>query len=279
MFPYIVWAPPFDRRSGGCKTLHALAYEIQKRNTYVYMNTDVQHPPWKVAPLTNDPAIERISKSGAIAVYPEIIFGNPFNCKTVVRWVLNRPGKIGGPTEYPPEDLIYPFSKAYGMFGLPDERQLFLPTIELDIYYDRKLPRSGICFYVGKGSRTKRIPETAGAKEITRGWPQEQNQLAELFCRSELFITYDVVTSLYDNARLCGCPVVIVPDGYFKKDEINLETGWLGCGWGIEETDKAKSTMNSEAMRNIYVEKYQQFQDSLTRFIEYTQKIATERNV
>jgi len=37
--------------------------------------------------------------------------------------------------------------------------------------------------------------------------------------------------------------------------------------------------MNSEAMRNIYVEKYQQFQDSLTRFIEYTQKIATERNV
>ena len=31
MFPYIVWAPPFDRRSGGCKVLHALAHELDKK--------------------------------------------------------------------------------------------------------------------------------------------------------------------------------------------------------------------------------------------------------
>lgn len=278
MFPYIIWAPPFDRRSGGCKVLHALAHELNVRGITAYLNTSAQNPPWRSPSLTNDPAISAIASSGAIAIYPEIIFGNPFNCRTVVRWVLNIPGKISGPKEYPSEDLVYIFTRSYDVFGgLEDKYVLHYPQVELDIFYDMHLPRKGVCFYVGKGAATPRIPETAHATEITRGWPVEQKDLADLFRKSELFIVYDNATSLQDNARLCGCPVVHVP-GYCSLDGVVPELGWDGMGWGMQELEKAKATMNSEKLRQEYIRLKEIFSQRLGLFIEDTQKIAEERN-
>lgn len=276
MKPYLIWAPPYDRRSGGCKVLHALGHELKNKGVEVYINTSAQRPDWAVGAVTNQQEITAQIERGAIAIYPEIIFGNPFGAKTVVRWMLNKPGKISGPTEYPIEDIVYSYSRIYDVFGLPEDRILFYPQIELNIFYDKKLPRNGVCFYVGKGSSTPRIPETTGALEITRFFPPDQHDLANIFCTRELFISYDTVTSLNDNARLCGCPVILVP-GYTSREEMKLDLGWGGTGWGMEELEKAKATLNSDGLRQEYLKLIDTFKERLSRMIEFTQQVAGSR--
>jgi len=278
MFPYLVWTPPYNRRSGGCKVLHALAHYLNVHGAPVYITTDVQNPEWPINCITNNKSISTLSSCGAIAVYPEIIFGNPYDCKTVVRWVLNTPGKLGGPTAYPPEDLVYIFSRSYDVFGgLPDELVLHYPQVELNLFYDTNSTRAGICFYIGKGYDTQRIPETSNAVEITREWPEEQKDLASLFRTSELFISYDTVTSLHDNSRLCGCPTILIP-GYCQKEEIHPDLGWDGMGVTMEELPRAKETMNSYKLRQDYIKLQETFHQRLDLFIETTQRTAMERN-
>ena len=51
-----------------------------------------------------------------VAIYPEIIHGNPAKAKTVVRYLLNKPGVmssggIPGPTSFAPDEITYVFSK------------------------------------------------------------------------------------------------------------------------------------------------------------------------
>lgn len=278
MFPYIVWAPPFDRRSGGCKVLHALAHELDKKGVLVYLNTTAQNPPWRVKSITTSEDLSNLVAQGAIAIYPEIIFDNPHKCNIVVRWVLNIPGKISGPKEYPSTDLVYFFNKSFDIFGTSTEEDiLHYPPIELDIFFDKGLKRSGKCFYVGKGTKTPRIPETHGLVEITRSYPLEQADFAGLLQKSELMYTYDNETSVFDNARLCGCPVVQIP-GYCKREDMHPVLGWDGMGWGVEETQKAIDTMDSNKLRQLYLGLKDDFNIKLDGFIEKTQKIASERN-
>jgi hypothetical protein len=45
-------------------------------------------------------------------VYPEIVTGNPFEAKRVVRWLLNRPGWFtGSPMGEGPDDLVVAFDQ------------------------------------------------------------------------------------------------------------------------------------------------------------------------
>lgn len=277
-FPYIIWTPPYDSKSGGCKALHALAYEIKKKNYPVFITTTDQRPGWEVPPVYPVQVLELITKFRAISIYPEVVEGNPFKGKTVVRWLLNVPGKIAGPTEFPPEDLLYYYSKTYDLTNtVTPDRILHLPTIELGIFFNPGKPRKGICYYVGKGSNTPRIQETEKALEITRTFPEDPYDLADIFQTSELFITYDTATSLVDNARLCGCPVILIP-GYTTKEEAQkMEIGFNGMGWGMEEFENAKTSMNSSKFRYQYTRLLEKFQKQLDTFIQKTQDIASKR--
>jgi hypothetical protein len=76
-------------------------------------------------------------------------------------------------------------------------------------------------------------------------------------------------------ARLCGCPVVIIPDGSYTKEQYQQHEFWGagGMGWGVEEAAIARETINSEKMRTAYEEAEKEFQRRLTVFIETTQGV------
>ncbi|MFA6100453.1 MAG: hypothetical protein WC750_06330 [Patescibacteria group bacterium] len=182
-------APPYHHNSAGVRALYELQRHLQGRGYE--------------ARITQGGAS---SPAGSIIVYPETVPGNPLRGETVARLALNYPGKLGGDKKYDEKELIFSY---YPQF-YPGAPVLTIPIIE-DFFHDRQLPRSGGCFWVGKGKDIPRIPETEGLTEITYGWPKERTELARLFNEKEIFYTYDDCTALISEARLCGCKVVVIP--------------------------------------------------------------------
>jgi O-antigen biosynthesis protein len=275
MVPYIIFATKYNQMSGGCCVLHKFARELYDLGAEVYLNTPLQNKKWSV-PFADHKLITELVTDGAISVFPEVTRGTPYHGKTVVRFLLNKPGYFGGPTVYPQEDLIYQYSRIYGEY--PEDKILMLTILDLDTMKDYKRPRQGVCFYVGKGYATPRIKETDGATEITKNWPAQKLRLAYVFQTSELFITYDNCTALIDEARLCGCPVVIIP-GHVDQEEIkNHEIGLDGIGFGMAEKEHAKDSIDPEKVRERVLAGHEVFKKRLSKFIIDTQDIAEQRS-
>jgi O-antigen biosynthesis protein len=270
---YLIWAPPFDRSAGGIIVLHRFAVELQKRGMNVSISTDVQNPCWPEIPSFGFQL-----HPSAIAIYPEIIFGNEYNCRTVVRYLLNVPGVIGGPTTFDKTDILYTYSRLFNTkIGLSEDRVMLCPHIELDAFYDMKLPRSGRMVYRGKGQqpddpRLNKYP-LIGHKESFRG-DDGQKRLAESLNRCELLYCYDNATAMTDISRLCGCPVVLIPDGSYSWQDYKQYEFWGsgGFGYGIIESSVARATMDSARMRADYEKAEVLFQEKLTEFIALTQE-------
>lgn len=274
MYPYLIFTYPYDSKCGGNIALHRLGHELVLKSVPVFTNTprSGQHPEWPI-PYAPVQSSAQFAKYGAIAIYPEVTHGNPFGCSTVVRWILYSAGFFGGPASYPPKDLIYPYSEIYNEWKLPPERILHVPFIDTDIYFDPGCSnRSGVCFYVGKDFGTPRIPETSGSLEITKTFPDDPRDLAKIFQTSELFICYDNATALVDNARLCGCPVIVVP-GRFSRDQLKYDLGWNGIGWGMEELKAAKE-LDSSTIRVNYQRLLERSRSQIDLFIRQTQRVA-----
>lgn len=271
MRPYIVFSPPYDGNSGGVKVLHSLCHELIKKGQRVYINTVGQSPRWPI-PVATPPIIHKLATTeDAIGVYPEIIFGNPLGTRTVVRYILNDPGHLGGPKTYDESDLKFVFSEVYNRYGFPEEQVLFNPVIDVENFQNLGLPRTQRCLYIGKGGATPRSPYSTGAIEIPR--PCSERVLNDILNKSKILYCYDPITALTEISRLCGCPVVMIPGTQFTKEQYSRhEFGWEGVGWGIEEMQRAIDSVNSTQFREKYMKMKEIFLNKLDKFIEITQK-------
>jgi O-antigen biosynthesis protein len=255
--PYLVAAPPFDPSNGGAMVLHKFAQALEEAGQDVYL-IESNNPSYT---YTNVPKLEN-----SIGVYPEITWGNPLNTKTVIRWILNTPGKIRGPLEYPETDILFSFSELFNVFNLPKDRILFFPILDTELFKDEKQPRTEVTFYVGKGWRSSFLSETAQAKEISKY--ENQTGLKDILNKSKIMYCYDNITAMTEIARLCGSPVIIIPNGEFTKEQYNNhEFGWNGLGWG-----EMPESFDSKKFRETYLEVRETFYKKLDGFIELTQK-------
>jgi len=185
--PYLIMAPEYQNSSAGVRALYRLKDEIIKRG---YEANIVQ---------------KGFASNDDIVVYPEIVSGNPLGGKTVARWVLNYPGKLGGTKEYDSRELIFTWDKVYC-----DGHVLTVPIIE-DFFRNEGLKRSGQCFWIGKGKRPDiENYNTDNWTEITYDWPATREELAKLLNEKEVFYTYDNNTALVSEAKACGCKVFII---------------------------------------------------------------------
>ena len=221
MFPYSILSPPYDHASAGIRALYKLKDSLIKNGCYCRINQT-----WD---------------RDFIAVYPEIVWGNPLNAKHKVRWILNVPGKVGGPLSYE-DELLFTWDKSY--YNLPDDHVLKAPLIEDFFNPYGVTKRSGGCFYIGR-SIYYDPKEVRGLTEITHEWPPTRFELAELLRRSKYFVTYDPNTLLQEEARLCGCIVY----------KMSLTT------------NPSRSTITNETTKKDYPRQ-------LSNFIRITQKYA-----
>ncbi len=257
--PYSIMCPPYDHTSGGIRVMYGLRSWLEIKGQIAFMN----------ARLDTD----------FIAIYPEIYEGNSAGAKHVVRYILNKPGVMGGvqngqfvpgPTTFPPEDIKIVFSKIYDTFNSDENHLMFLPILNLHLFKDQHRQRTKSCFYVGKGKDLGLHPKDAVG--IFKHFFVDQGALADLLNECEVMYTYENPTAMVEIARLCGCKVVFFPAGAtlkYTKNELDTlyEPGMEGVGWN-EPVD-----FDPASFRSHYVDLGRLFSEKLDRFIDFTQSL------
>lgn len=201
-----------------------------------------------------------------IAIYPEIVNGNPANASTVVRYLLNKPGFMGsngvsGPTIFGKNEKIVAFSRVF--YDSPD-LYMFLPVINLKVFRDQHKKRTKKAVFYGKWKGNQH-PD--GCIELSRANCQDQQALADLLNECEVIYVYDQVTAIYDIARLCGCRVVVFPADITKDEFKEYEPGMNGINWDGDEGNQ----VDSEQFEAHYRVIGKVFEERLDNFIDFTQ--------
>jgi hypothetical protein len=264
MKSFIVYAPPYDEGSAGIVALHKLAYYLMLRGEKTFIH--ITHDPFgRGNGYNKDWNIPILQYPDLIAVYPEITYGNPLGCNTVARIIMHVPGYWGGPTTFG-NDVLWGYSDYWNKranLNLPRERILTIPVIDVNKFPCYGTNRHKKYIYRGKGKQ----PDDIRVKGDNIVSNTDKRSFVEKLNEAEILYSYDNVSALNMIALLCGCPVVIIPDSMYSRQDIELLLV-PGMGYGIEEEKKAKNTLDVSKIRDIFIEEEKLFQERLDIFIK-----------
>ena len=203
--------------------------------------------PWHVATHATMPVPTMPDLRGRafIAVYPEIVDGNPLQADHVVRWLLYHPGFHAPGTRFTENELVFYYQRAFLAEGqdLPEDHFLQLHWLRDDIYCDRELGnRHGTCRMVRKGKATF-DPAMAEGDRFGLLDSLPHKEIAAIFNTCEVFVSHDLYTLYLYYAARCGCVPMVVPepglDGATWREGYELR---FGVAYGESELDWARST-------------------------------------
>jgi len=257
--PYTVVTPPFDPTSGGIRAMYGLYGWLLAKGQIVYLNAQYEDPNF-------------------IAIYPEIYHGNPTGANTVVRYILNKPGLMSsngapGPTSFEKNDKLFVFSNAFNTVEADEDHLMFLPILNLHIFKDQGKKRTKKAVFFGKYNQASNanvhFSHPNDAIKIDRKLALDQQALADLLNECQVLYGYDPMSAMYEIARLCGCRVVIIPDGSYTKEQWSkYEPGMNGVSWDNDE----EVELDTPKFRKHYKGMIELFSKKLDKFIELTQK-------
>lgn len=276
--PYYLLAPDYRRNSAGIRVMHMLCHLLNRCGQDAYMFPAQTNPLWHTPLLTGD-LKQQHAEAGRrpIVVYPEVVRGNPANAQSVVRYLLNVPGLLGGDTEFASTDMIFAYAQNLLPEGESPDQLLFMPPIDTSIYnnlanpYDQQ--RKGWLLYPGRHvDALKEHPELAAKCTVITGeWPATPQEMAELFRRSERVYCF-ASTAIALEAILCGCPAVVLKSPFFDGVPLGIEE--FGThGLAFEDTPAAieHAMAGIPIVREKYTALQNRFWEQLGTFIEKTQ--------
>ena len=284
-----IYTNSYDANSGGAVVLHRLCHIVNKyseHNAYLvklnpfyygkrsfkkYLSKLKWHfvgkYKFKINPNWNTPVWEKIQDipSNSVAIYPEIINGNPLKITNVVRWLLHQPGHHTGIIDYGENELYSKFNSAIKDFQrqscLTSENELKVIYYPIDIYTHSEDVEKDIetCYLVRKGFNKPCI-HSADAIKIDG---LDHYQTANIFRRSRKFISYDDYTAYSIFSILCGCESYVVPgDGQSVTDWYpNIEDRYgISYGFSDEQIKWAEETKG-----NVYKHILKEHEKSIAR--------------
>lgn len=266
---FVIVAPSFVANSAGVCCLYRLCDELRRRGFSAFMAGGQCGAPHLDAPIIDLAEAMRLCGRGYAVVYPETFPGNPLGSPTVMRWVLNRPGLLGGDEVYDDAELVFCYSDVHRPYIRNRVAgTLYMPAVDESIFHtnDWDITRRSVeCFYVGKSTWKDGFVDRHTAVEITRDHPA-RSELGDLFRAARVLYCFDNSTLLVFEALLCGCPVVIIPDGtYTKQDSAGFAFGAAGIAWGIEEF--RGESVDVPDLRRRYEQSKAEFLAQLDHFI------------
>ena len=157
-----------------------------------------------------------------IVIYPEVITGNPLGAKNIVRYVLNREGVLTGKgMDASPNDFIFSWAKIYHPNSHASLLKYSIPETFNDIETKYTLDRNIDCTYIGKGSMYTQCSIVKNTIDINKNNPISKLALADLLRNTRFLYTYDTLTSVINEAILCGAMIVPLYWSPFTEEEMN----------------------------------------------------------
>jgi hypothetical protein len=249
---FLIYSFNYDWKSGGNQVLHDLGKILSKDyTTYVFGTTTVFES--KAICVNIDKAKEIAIQDDVITIYPEVISGNPFNAKNVVRYVLYYPGWHAGDKEYSDDELIITYNNEYVKDTKYDNA--FVLTVlnpKLNIMKNNYKKRNKIGLLVRKCKDFEykmnllneykhllKLPVISIDDEINKC--TDLRNLSKIYNTISLFISFDPHTYHSIMAALCGCTSVVIPSKEISNEEFyNVQK--YGVAYGFENIDFAKLT-------------------------------------
>lgn len=284
--PYYIYAPDYVRISAGIKALHLLCHYLNKMGEEAYVHTRQTNLKLRT-PLLTDEVLKRHTAIGAqpIAVYPEILHGNPLNTKHVVRYILNHPGLLGGPKTFGDSELLICYHSEFQNEASKINNQLILttPTVDISIFnnedneHDDK--RNGYLIYPGRYNLARQEHPDLFEKGtvITYQWPQTHEELAALLRKSTALYCFSN-SAIAAEALLCGCPVVMMPSPFSVRPKDFHDPDKIGCfverpgiSSGDSEAELELARQNTIAFQETCRQERQDFVAQLAQFIKLSQ--------
>ena len=261
-YPIYVDAPPYDARSGGSRAINLLASHLTRLGYEAYIIT---RPPdgtlilpgvrfLNAAIRANHTQAGRIP----IAVYPEVVCGNPIETPFVVRFLLNKPGYIVPDVElsYGAEDLYVCFDLGYAPAGRP-AFDLYVPLVDKSVYFPPAAgePRKGfVVFSHHEKSELSALPGWVDPiVEVSMDAPRSHEELAEIYRSASAMVTRERSAAIFE-ALCCGCPVIGLPNASFAEATYQRRFGGAGLVWGFDQDQLAQASVDIKQFESVYEE-------------------------
>ncbi len=280
MREYLIAAPQYAHMCGGIKSLHYLCHKLNERGVKAYVPGGYTNPNLNT-PRASDLSQEHLKdlQQNGVIVYPDIIPNNPAHFTHCCKWWM-------GVTQPPPVNQI--------VFAFSDMHQCITKTKYnlAAIYFEDFFKEPEIenrytnCCYAGKGGGilVKQVPEIGtledernygipGCVRILGGYPAQRIELATLLQSSKIFYSYDNLTVMNTEARLCGTPVIllghwVIPPEQFAKDPFSM----YGIGMYDDKPDIEKLKSELPLFKEAFHKFHENTEKEIDIFIEETQK-------
>ncbi len=259
-YPIYVDAPPYDVRSGGSRAINLLASHLTRLGYEAYVIT---RPPDGTPILPGvrflDSEIRNAHKQAGrepIAVYPEVVVGNPIGAPFVVRFLLNKPGYLvpGAELSYGAQDLYVCFDLGYAPAGRP-AFDLYIPLVDKSVYFPPAAgePRKGfVIFSHHEKSELSALPDWIDPiVEVSMDAPRSHEELAEIYRSAIAMVTRERSAAIFE-ALCCGCPVIGLPNGSFTEATYQRRFGGAGLVWGLDQDQLAQASVNTKQFEGMY---------------------------
>jgi hypothetical protein len=257
--PIYVDAPPYSARSGGVRALYLLCHHLNALGYEAYIAA--ARP--GVAPGLNTPLLDRATarrhrreKREPIVVYPEVTAGNPRNANIVVRYLLNRPGRIvpGIVSTFEDDDYFLHYAQEHALPGMKS-LDLFLPLVDRSVYHppSAATPRHGFVIYAFRARiNANTLPDwLAPAALVSMDSPRSHGELAALYRQSRALVTFERGTAMLE-ALHCGCPVICIEGENLRRGAYQGLFGGAGLVWGWDEDRLPFAAAETEKFRADY---------------------------
>jgi hypothetical protein len=236
---FLIVAPSYTHTSGGVRALYRLCHHLNAagyRAALIPMHGRIDNtPPW-LTPVHSGMVAD------SIVIYPEVVSGNPFNARKVVRWALNVPGLLGGDRSYSDEEMVFVFNPTRLALVSQSVREPLGPNRVLSvalidpscIYPDANVEKTLDCYFTYKGAAVRSrapLPFEASLQALEDITPTMES-LGDVLRRTRTLYSYDHASTVLKEAAVCGCRVLVV-----HEDGQVLDPETCGCSYNVYWND------------------------------------------
>ena len=278
--PYYIATGEYIQQSNGFRVPFYLCHILNELGFEAYVTAQKQAPNLRT-PLLTPEIIQKHKEDRReiIAVYTEAMWGNVLCGDVVVRWILNRIGKLFDERDFP-NDLFFYWDAAYAK-DVNAAITLQAPCINEDVFFidTTQQDRNGFAYYAHKYLRDYDgfIPDEIKKNGISlcQDIIRTHEEIADILRSVKVLYCFED-SAIALEAAVCGCIVVLVETEFtlFLKDKAK----YVDYIVPLEELDINEEFPYLHKAHVNYLKDKEKIETDIRDFIIATQQAAINKN-